>query len=359
MVTVAVTAALAAASLASAGVLAAASGDGGAAAFAATAPDPTDPPFPTSSPSPTPSPSPTASPSPSPMPTPSPTASPSPSPSPTPRPSPSPSFRGVVRSGTHGRHEVALTFDDGFSTATIRRIGEILIREKVPATFFVIGRIAAQDAAVIRPLAQAGFPFGSHTYDHGILTRPWLSVAAISKDMLRGSTAVERVTGVPTVPFVRPPGGYVNAKVIQAAKDAGYRAVVLWAVDSADTRLRDPGAITWAAERGWNGSIVIMHMNRPTSADILPAIIASYKARGYRFVTLGQMFGVPGPVPSFGPTPKPSPRPSPTPSPSPTAPPTPSPSPSPAPSASPILRPTPTPSPAPTPAIAMAVGRGR
>ena len=190
MVTVAVTAALAAASLASAGVLAAASGDGGAAAFAATAPDPTDPPFPTSSPSPTPSPSPTASPSPSPMPTPSPTASPSPSPSPTPRPSPSPSFRGVVRSGTHGRHEVALTFDDGFSTATIRRIGEILIREKVPATFFVIGRIAAQDAAVIRPLAQAGFPFGSHTYDHGILTRPWLSVAAISKDMLRGSTAV-------------------------------------------------------------------------------------------------------------------------------------------------------------------------
>jgi peptidoglycan/xylan/chitin deacetylase (PgdA/CDA1 family) len=232
-----------------------------------------------------------------------------------------------VRSGTHGRHEVALTLDDGFSIATIGRISEILIREKVPATFFVIGRVAARDASVIRPLAEAGFPFGSHTYSHGVLTRPWLSVEAIAKDMLAGSAAIERATGVRTVPFVRAPGGYTDDKVLQAAKAAGFRAVVKWAVDSGDAVVSDPGVITWRAERGWNGSIILMHMNRATSADILPAIIASYRARGYRFVTLGQMFGVPGPVPTFGPAPSATPSP------------TPKPSPSPAPSATPVMTP--------------------
>jgi peptidoglycan/xylan/chitin deacetylase (PgdA/CDA1 family) len=40
-----------------------------------------------------------------------------------------------------------------------------------------------------------------------------------------------------------------------------------------------------------------MHANLPYTQLALPRIIAYYRERGFEFVTLGQMFGVPGPVP--------------------------------------------------------------
>ena len=51
------------------------------------------------------------------------------------------------------------------------------------------------------------------------------------------------------------------------------------------------------ATRGTSGAIILMHANLPYTQLALPRIIAYYRARGYAFVTLGQMFGVPGPVP--------------------------------------------------------------
>jgi peptidoglycan/xylan/chitin deacetylase (PgdA/CDA1 family) len=55
------------------------------------------------------------------------------------------------------------------------------------------------------------------------------------------------------------------------------------------------------ATKAGNGGIILMHANLPYTQLALPRIIAYYRSRGFEFVTLGQMFGVPGPVP-FPPT---------------------------------------------------------
>jgi hypothetical protein len=49
--------------------------------------------------------------------------------------------------------------------------------------------------------------------------------------------------------------------------------------------------------KGKDGDIVLMHANLPYTTEALPRIIAGYRARGFDFVTVGQLYGVRGPVP--------------------------------------------------------------
>lgn len=50
---------------------------------------------------------------------------------------------------------------------------------------------------------------------------------------------------------------------------------------------------------GRSGSVILMHCNRPISADVLERVIESYRQRGFTFVTIPQLFGLPGPVPVY------------------------------------------------------------
>ena len=89
---------------------------------------------------------------------------------------------------------------------------------------------------------------------------------------------------------------------------------------SRDARVRERRiASRGAAAAGCRGinPLVLMHANGPYTQQALPLIIASYRERGFEFVTLGQMFGVDGAVPFppgsapptrvSGPSPRPAP----------------------------------------------------
>jgi peptidoglycan/xylan/chitin deacetylase (PgdA/CDA1 family) len=205
----------------------------------------------------------------------------------------------LVSHGSRAYPVIAITIDDCFSPAAVQANLEILGRERVNATWFPVGRSVAAAPATWRAVAAAGFPIANHTYDHGNLTR--YDYARIVADIERADAVVSAIIGRPLLPFVRPLGGAWNGTVLSAAAAAGERAVVLW-----DTTTGDSAALPWRtsvdllvrnATRGTNGSIILMHANQPYTQQALPRIIASYRARGFEFVTLGQMFGVDGPVP--------------------------------------------------------------
>ena len=67
--------------------------------------------------------------------------------------------------------------------------------------------------------------------------------------------------------------------------------------------------------KGVNGSVILLHCGPAITPKVLEAVIDGYVARGFGFVTLGQLFNVPGPVP-YPTNAPPAPSPSPTPSPS-------------------------------------------
>src|SRR6185312_7755582 len=58
--------------------------------------------------------------------------------------------------------QVALTFDDGPDPAYTPAILDILARERVPATFFVIGESAAAAPALIARISRDGHVIGNH-----------------------------------------------------------------------------------------------------------------------------------------------------------------------------------------------------
>ena len=96
---------------------------------------------------------------------------------------------------------------------------------------------------------------------------------------------------------MRPPYGAYDDATQLAAIAAGDRRLVLWDVDAQDWTGISAKAIAKRALAGTKGSIIVMHTSYPNTAKALPQIIAGYRARGFRFVTIGQMIGMDGPVP--------------------------------------------------------------
>jgi peptidoglycan-N-acetylglucosamine deacetylase len=208
----------------------------------------------------------------------------------------------VTHRGSAAKPVVALTFDDGWSATNGHAILNILLREHVKATFFVNSVWLAKDPELWQAIANAGFVVGNHTYLHHDATK--MTSAELALDLQRNARVWQAVTGTKMAPLFRPPYGYRNAATDLAAAKAGYPDVILWDVDPKDTTRRFTDAqMIHNASMGRAGSIVLMHVGPDVTPRILARVIASYRARGFTFVTVPEL------LPGFVPTPSPSPKP--------------------------------------------------
>jgi peptidoglycan/xylan/chitin deacetylase (PgdA/CDA1 family) len=91
---------------------------------------------------------------------------------------------------------VALTFDDGPDPRFTPHILEILRSYQAYATFFVVGKRAAQFPELIRMMVAAGHEIGNHTYSHRPL---WLlGPEATRREIDRGAGVIANLTGQPS-----------------------------------------------------------------------------------------------------------------------------------------------------------------
>jgi peptidoglycan-N-acetylglucosamine deacetylase len=205
----------------------------------------------------------------------------------------------IVRHGPRTDNVVALTFDDGWSLSRCEAILSILEREHVAATFFPISIYVKRDAWFWRKVAALGFPIGNHTVHHLDMSK--LPYQQQVDEIARARNTMAKV-GVPMTPLFRPPYGAWNGDTVIAAEAAGYSKVMIWDTSMGDTsRLGNDNTHFHDAVRGRAGSIVLMHCGPGMTPRLLPKVIASYRQRGFRFVTVPQLLGVPGPTPRFMP----------------------------------------------------------
>jgi peptidoglycan/xylan/chitin deacetylase (PgdA/CDA1 family) len=201
----------------------------------------------------------------------------------------------VLAHGDERRKIVALTFDDGFNEANTRKILGILKRYHVNATFFPTGQAIAQSPDVWRDIVTAGFPIGDHTYSHPTMSD--LCYAAQLSEIQRQAKVVRSKLGIRVQPYMRPPYEAWNRTTRIAVTAADQRAMVIWNIDTKDWAGSTVATIQRRALHGQDGAIVLMHTTVENTATALPEIIRGYRARGFRFVTIGQMLGLDGPVP--------------------------------------------------------------
>ncbi|MDZ5454909.1 polysaccharide deacetylase family protein [Labrys sp. ZIDIC5] len=182
---------------------------------------------------------------------------------------------------------VALTFDDGPETTLTPRLLDILAREHVHATFFVVGKQLAYSPGLVKRAFQEGHEIGNHTFDHRPLTS--LSDGEIVAEIELTDEAVMAETGRrPAV--IRPPWGLSDARVERVLRKAGlWRRMAFWNFDSFDW-LDDERYITSLIVSGAPpGAVVLMHDIHASTVAAVPTIIRTLKLRGFRFATLANL----------------------------------------------------------------------
>lgn len=200
----------------------------------------------------------------------------------------------IITHGPRTEKVIALTIDDGYDPAACLRMASILRARGATATWFPIGKNVRRWPAVWERIA-ADMPVANHTMFHAILPR--LSDRLIFRQVNRARLLLDRTLPEAATLEFRPPGGAWTPRVAAIVRTAGYRRLVLWDTTNLDTDLDASRSQRLAAAlSGGRGSIVLMHCNHDWSADLLPDIIAGYRARGYRFVTLPELLGPARPV---------------------------------------------------------------
>ncbi|MCL5735201.1 MAG: polysaccharide deacetylase family protein [Actinobacteria bacterium] len=197
----------------------------------------------------------------------------------------------VVKHGPKDKKWIALTFDDNYQGANATKTIAVLKKYDVPATFFVIGHYIDTGPELAQEIADAGFEVGDHTRSHA--NCPKLSKRALRIEIGNGTDHYHQLTGAPTVPLFRPPGGFIDRKTSEVAAEKGFRFVVMWDIDTNDWRGHTASQITESViYNAHNGAIVLMHMAAKHTAEALPGIITRLRTAGYELVPLTKMLGL-------------------------------------------------------------------
>ena len=185
-----------------------------------------------------------------------------------------------------------LTFDAGYENGCTAKILDTLKEKQVPAAFFLVGNYIRQSPDLVRRMVAEGHTVGNHTMHHYDMSR-LSDKAAFSKELTDLEALYKETVGQELPKYYRPPQGIYSEENLKMAQELGYKtlfwslAYVDWNNDSQPTR---EAAFAKLLPRTHNGAVVLLHSTSKTNAEILGELIDKWKAMGYRFGTLEELF---------------------------------------------------------------------
>ena len=184
--------------------------------------------------------------------------------------------------------EIVLTLDDGPRPKGSGEVLDILARECIKATYFIIGRNAREFPDLLKRMQAAGHTIGTHTQNHPLIFDR-AAAARIEKEVQDGIASVESVLGPNSVaPFFRIPGLLRSdtAESVIASKN-----LMLWSTDVLahdwKRRINEAGIVRRAIDRleaKGNKGILLLHDIHPRTVAALPLLLRELKRHNYRFV---------------------------------------------------------------------------
>jgi peptidoglycan/xylan/chitin deacetylase (PgdA/CDA1 family) len=185
--------------------------------------------------------------------------------------------------------EVVLTFDDGPWPATTQKVLKALADECVHATFFLIGRSAAEHPELVRAMAAGGHTVAHHTWSHRNLrhTKPEIAAGEIDKGISAVETALHgAATTTPTTPFFRFPYFDMTPATLGNLEKRGIAVfgADLWASDwNRMTPQQELKLLTERLSIARKG-IILLHDPKAQTTAMLPAFLRYLRDNHYRVV---------------------------------------------------------------------------
>jgi len=179
---------------------------------------------------------------------------------------------------------IALSFDDGPDPVSTPVILNALAKEKVKATFFLVGARVAPGASLVLRMYVDGHDIGNHSWAHPSFGR--LNQDQIHQQIDQTQAVIASI-GVPAPTMFRAPYGVINAAVLSHVN----LPVIMWNVDPKDWHEKDPNKIAEiVVAQAKQGAIILLH-DKLATAIAVEQIVQNLKSR-FHLVTVTEMLHI-------------------------------------------------------------------
>jgi len=190
---------------------------------------------------------------------------------------------------------VYLTYDDGPNPTTTPDLLDVLSREGVRATFFVIDRhITEETAPIIRRMFADGHAVALHSANKSYML---MSPSELARTLTTAADRIEAQAGAQPCRAFRPRGGWRSSAMYAGLARIDYKLVgwgwMLWDVELLRRRSADRIVARFQA-RAAAGDIMVMHdgdesaprQDQRQTVDATARLIPELRARGFDFGTV-------------------------------------------------------------------------
>ena len=189
---------------------------------------------------------------------------------------------------------VALTFDDGPNEPHTSELLAVLKKEKVPATFFLVGACLRRHPSLARSLVQAGHSIGNHSETHRFNT--YFKPGAFERELRATQKLIQEQTGL-TPALVRTPWLWRQPLLLRSIRALGLHPVAGVFCHPKEVFGASADEI---AKRAFSktrpGTILIFHDgkegtggDRSQTIEAVALLIPLLRKAGYRFTTADQL----------------------------------------------------------------------
>ena len=195
---------------------------------------------------------------------------------------------------------VYLTYDDGPNPTTTPDLLDLLSREGLHATFFVIDRhITDETAPIIRRKFADGHAVALHSANKSYMLK---SSADLARTLTAAADRIETLSGMRACRAFRRRGGWRSGAMYAGLRQIDYTLVgwgwMLWDVDWFRPRTADR-IVARITSRVGAGDIIFMHdgdesaprKDQRQTVDATARLIPELRARGFEFSTVCQNGG--------------------------------------------------------------------
>jgi len=197
----------------------------------------------------------------------------------------------ILFHGDPSRPEIALTFDDGPHRQDTPRLLDMLTKQNVRATFFLVGHSVEQYPDVVQQIHQCGHQLALHCYQHTPF--PLANPSALQSQLERTRNVIAETCDIAPeqIRDLRPPYGAFTRKTISLLRTWGYR-LVMW--NCIPPHWMQP--IRWSSHQVMDaaapGSVIVLHDGHGHGrrvTEIVEAVVPRIKSLGLEFITVEEM----------------------------------------------------------------------